>query len=259
MSGARHLDGRLEDLPPSALRDIAHLHRWESVFDHPWEGDQEESAGDEHAAEETKDSAAPAAGNPKGAKYAWPPVLPADHHSLYRVLLREGRRLDPSACSGFLVVDDDLRRAKVIAPAYAALARLKWFVGKEDTLRELLLEVIRSNDFPVFLLPEWEPIYRELHQGFHNLLRLLEEAYCPLLSLSREGYVAGEKRYKFRRSLTYMASRGVRHDVRDHLCELPIAKPAANQRNIPSCLLPLLLAHGSPPPPSTTTNVEREL
>jgi hypothetical protein len=75
----------------------------------------------------------------------------------------------------------------------------------------------------------------------------------------REGYVAGEKRYKFRRSLTYMASRGVRHDVRDHLCELPIAKPAANQRNIPSCLLPLLLAHGNPPPPSTTTNVEREL
>ena len=46
-------------------------------------------------------------------------------------------------------------RAKIIAPAYAALARLKWFVGKEDTLRELLLEVIRSNDFPVFLLPEW--------------------------------------------------------------------------------------------------------
>jgi hypothetical protein len=46
-------------------------------------------------------------------------------------------------------------RAKIIAPAYAALARLKWFVGKEDTLRELLLEVIRSTDFPVFLLPEW--------------------------------------------------------------------------------------------------------
>jgi hypothetical protein len=46
-------------------------------------------------------------------------------------------------------------RAKIISPPYAALVRLKWFVGKEDVLRELLLEVIRSNDFHAFLLPEW--------------------------------------------------------------------------------------------------------
>jgi hypothetical protein len=114
-----------------------------------------------------------------------------------------------------------------------------------------------------------EPIYCDLHQRFHNLLRLIEEAYCSLLPLTRfafpychdccvscgrrltvltgvgtsEEYVEGEKRYKFRRSLTYMVSQGVHHNVRDHLCDLPISKPPANQRNIPSCLLPLILTH----------------
>jgi hypothetical protein len=61
---------------------------------------------------------------------------------------------------------------------------------------------------------------------------------------NRQEYVDGEKRYKFRRSLTHMVTRGVLYNVRDHLCDLPISKPPSNQRNIPACLMPLLLAHG---------------
>jgi hypothetical protein len=43
----------------------------------------------------------------------------------------------------------------MISPQCAALARLRWFTGKEDALKELLLEIIRPNDHPVLLLPEW--------------------------------------------------------------------------------------------------------
>lgn len=92
----------------------------------------------------------------------------------------------------------------MITPQYVALQRLKWFHGSDSTLQILLLEIVRSCDFMVPLLPEWyaplasyglvqdregaiyrRPMWNDLRTRFHTVLDRLEEAYYPLLHLSR--------------------------------------------------------------------------
>lgn len=56
-------------------------------------------------------------------------------------------------------------REKLLSPQYTAMQQLRWFCGSDKALQDLLLEMIRSCDFPVPLLPEW---YRIVGSAFRS-------------------------------------------------------------------------------------------
>lgn len=236
LSGVRDMK-TLRELAPEEVRAIAHAHGWETIFDRPWteppaaERLECVTAQTTATIDDTPDapSASSSSSSPQ-FPFPWPPVAPSSE-PLDRILQRACRELDPVKCAGFLVVDDRMRRVKVVSPQYSALSRLSWWSGDEAALRLLLLEVVRANDHDSFIrrYPQWEATYRQVRQQFHALLSLLEQVYSPLISRPREEFLAAAQKGKLRKVLFKMARKSV-CDVRDYLNDVAPKKLAAWMR-----------------------------